>query len=103
MGNNMNDMDLLVAEIRAVMETARTNVSREINTTMLITYWQIGRIIVEREQNGNLKAQYGKKLLPELSKRLTKELGRGYSRSNLQNMRLLYHGIPKFARRRLAN
>ena len=88
-------MDLLVAEIRAIMETARANVSREINTTMLATYWQVGRTIVEREQNGSLKAEYGKKLLPELSKRLTKELGRGYSRSNLQNMRLLYHAYPE--------
>jgi len=90
-----NDMDQLVAEIRAVMEAARTNVAREINTTMLVTYWQVGRTIVEREQNGNLKAQYGKKLLTELSKRLTKELGRGYSRANLQNMRLLYHEYPE--------
>ena len=91
----MNNMDMLVAEIRAIMETARANVSREINTTMLATYWQVGRTIVESEQNGSLKAEYGKKLLPELSKRLTKELGKGYSRSNLQNMRLLYHEYPE--------
>ena len=57
----MNDMDLLITEIRAIMETARTNIVHEINNTMLNTYWQIGRVIVEREQNGNLKAQYGKK------------------------------------------
>jgi predicted nuclease of restriction endonuclease-like (RecB) superfamily len=88
-------MDLLVAEIRTIMDTARVNVSREVNTTMLNTYWQIGRTIVEREQNGSLKAQYGEKLLPELSKHLTKELGRGYSRSNLYNMRELYLQYPK--------
>ena len=91
----MNDMDLLVAEIRSIMETARANVSHEINTTMLATYWQVGRTIVEREQDGRLKAEYGKKLLPELSKRLTQELGRGYSRSNLYNMRELYLRYPK--------
>jgi predicted nuclease of restriction endonuclease-like (RecB) superfamily len=90
----MNDMDLLVAEIRAIMEMARTNVSHQLNTTMLSTYWQIGRTIVEREQKGNLKARYGKKLLPELSKRLTQELGKGYSRSNLYNMRELYLQYP---------
>jgi predicted nuclease of restriction endonuclease-like (RecB) superfamily len=90
-----NEMDMLVAEIRAIMEAARANLSREVNTTMLNTYWQVGRTIVEREQNGNLKAQYGKKLLLELSKRLTKELGRGYSRSNLYNMRELYLQYPK--------
>jgi len=92
----MNDMDLIVAEIRTIMDEARANVSREINTTMLNTYWQIGRIIVEREQNGSLKAQYGTKLLPELSKRLTKELGKGYSLSNLYNMRELYLQYPIF-------
>jgi predicted nuclease of restriction endonuclease-like (RecB) superfamily len=92
---NHNELDVLVAEIRAIMETARANLSREINTTMLSTYWQVGRTIVEREQNGNLKAKYGKKLLPELSKRLTVELGRGYSRSNLYNMRELYLQYPK--------
>jgi predicted nuclease of restriction endonuclease-like (RecB) superfamily len=91
----MNDMDLLITEIRTIMETARTTIVHEINTTMLNTYWQIGRTIVEREQNGNLKAQYGKKLLPELSKRLTNELGKGYSRSNLYNMRELYLQYPK--------
>jgi predicted nuclease of restriction endonuclease-like (RecB) superfamily len=90
-----NEMDLLVAEIRAIMETARANLSREVNTTMLNTYWQVGRTIVEREQNGDLKAQYGAKLLTELSKRLSKELGRGYSRSNLYNMRELYMQYPK--------
>jgi len=93
---NISEMDTLVAEIRAIMDAARANLSREVNTTMLNTYWQIGRTIVEREQNGNLKAEYGKKLLPELSKRLTAELGRGYSRSNLYNMRELYLRYPIF-------
>ena len=90
-----NDMDQLVAEIRAVMEAARAGVTREINTTMLVTYWQVGCIIVEHEQNGNLKSQYGTNLLAALSKRLKKELGRGYSRSNLYNMRELYLQYPK--------
>ena len=91
-------MDTLVAEIRSLMDVARTNVIREVNTTMLYAYWQIGRIIVEGEQNGKLKAQYGAKLIPELSKRLTKELGRGYSRFNLQYMRLLYCEYPSICR-----
>jgi hypothetical protein len=88
-------MDLLMAEIRAIMEAARASLSHEVNMTMLNTYWQVGRTIVEREQNGELKAQYGAKLLTELSKRLSKELGRGYSRSNLYNMREFYMQYPK--------
>ena len=82
----MNDMEALVDEIRTLMEAARASVSRGINTTMLVTYWRVGQTIVEHEQNGSLKAQYGKKLLPELAKRLTKEQGKGFSRSNLYNM-----------------
>ncbi|MDR0312687.1 MAG: DUF1016 N-terminal domain-containing protein [Treponema sp.] len=54
------------------------------------------RIIVEYEQDGNVKAQYGSNLLPELSKRLTTELGRGFSRSNLQKMRNPYLEYPIF-------
>jgi hypothetical protein len=61
---------------------------------MLSVYWEIGRIIVEREQEGEIKARYGKQLLLELSKRLTVELGRGFSRSNLKNMRSLYLQYP---------
>jgi hypothetical protein len=87
------------------MEAVRANLSREVNTTMrpmLNTYWQVGRTIVEREQNGNLKAQYDKKLLLELSKRQMTELGRGYSHSNLYNMRKLYLQYQK-SRWRLEN
>ena len=90
-----NALDFLVAEIKTIMEEARKQVARRVNNVMLNTYWHVGRAIIEHEQNGNLKAQYGTKLLPELSKRLTLELGRGYSRSNLQNMRLLYHEYPE--------
>lgn len=90
-----NEMDILVSNIKNIMDEARRNVTNRVNDTMLATYWQIGRTIVECEQDGKIKAQYGTGLLLELSKRLTKELGRGYSRSNLQNMRLFYHEYPK--------
>jgi predicted nuclease of restriction endonuclease-like (RecB) superfamily len=76
------------------MATARSAVAREVNSTMLTAYWEIGHVIVEREQEGDIKAKYGKRLLPELSKRLINDLGRGFSRSNLQNMRLLYLSYP---------
>ena len=89
------DFELLVAEIKSIMSNARKTVARSFNKTMLVTYWHVGRAIVEHEQKGSLKAQYGTRLLPVLSKRLTIELGRGYSRSNLQNMRLLYHTYPE--------
>ena len=63
---------------------------------MLDAYWNVGRIIVENEQNGNIKAEYGKQVIKELSKELKKVLGSGFSISNLFNMRRFYITYPKF-------
>jgi len=89
-------MDRWIEEIKEIMIKARQRIARDMNSVMLDTYWQVGRSIVENEQNGELKAQYGKRILAELSKRLTLELGRGYSKSNLYNIRDLYIAYPKF-------
>ena len=62
---------------------------------MTITYFEIGRIIVEEEQNGKDRAEYGKQLLKDLSKQLTKEFGRGFSIDNLENMRKLFLTFSK--------
>ena len=88
--NNKN----IIGEIKDILITARENVARAVNNENLIAYWSVGRIIVEYEQDGAIKAQYGKQLLKSLSKELTQELGKGFSRSNLQNMRLLYLNYP---------
>jgi len=89
-------MDRWVDEIKAIMETARQKISSDMNIAMITTYWQLGKCIVTNEQNGELKAQYGQKLLVELSRRLTLELGKGYSKSNLYNMRDFYVIYPNF-------
>jgi hypothetical protein len=89
-------MDRWVAEIKQIMERARQKLAGDVNSVMLGTYWQLGQSIVENEQNGELKSQYGKRVLAELSKRLTLDLGRGYSKSNLYNMRDFYIVYPKF-------
>ena len=86
----MTKLEPIVKQIKNRLSEARNKVASEVNTAMLQAYWDIGRIIVEHEQQGKVKAQYGVNLLPELSKRLTAELGRGFSRSNLQNMRNFY-------------
>ena len=88
-------MDMWINEIKSIMEAARTRIARDVNNTMLEAYWHIGKSIVEHEQDGELKAEYGKRVLTELSKRLTTELGKGYSRSNLYNMRDFYAVYPK--------
>lgn len=80
--------------IKQLMDQARNKVSREVNNILVQTYWEIGRIIVEDEQENLNRAVYGKKLIADLSKRLTKEYGKGFSRSNLQNMRNFYLLYP---------
>jgi len=92
----MNSMDIWVKEIKEIMESARNQVANNANRIMIETYWRVGQSIVEHEQDGELKAQYGKKILSELSKRLGLELGKGYSRSNLYNMRGFYESYPNF-------
>lgn len=80
----------IINEIKAIITAARENVVRQINKELLYSYWNIGRIVVEYEQKGNFKADYGKKLLKSLSQELARELGKGFSVSNLQFMRRFY-------------
>ena len=82
------------SSIKELMDNARNNVQREVNNILILTYWEIGRIIVEDEQRSSNRAEYGKRLITDLSKRLTKEYGKGFSRSNLQNMRNFYLSYP---------
>jgi len=73
----------MIKEIKDVIISSRNKIAYEVNNTMLLAYWSVGRIIVENEQNGNIKAEYGKQALKELSKELKKVLGSGFSVSNL--------------------
>ena len=82
----------MILEIRELLENARKNVAQQVNTQLLTTYWNIGRIIVEYEQQNQIRADYGKQTLRELSKELTREFGKGFSVSNLQFMRRFYQG-----------
>ena len=83
-------MSGVVAEIKTVLESARGNVARQVNSELLHTYWTIGRIITEYEQTVPERADYGKQTLRELSRALTAEIGKGFSVSNLQFMRRFY-------------
>ena len=80
----------LATRIAELVENARQHVIAQVNTTMVCTYYEIGRIIVEHEQKGEKRAEYGKGVLKELSQSLTKRFGRGFSVDNLQNMRQFY-------------
>lgn len=84
----------LVSVIGELLGQARQQVATHINTTMVQTYWQIGRHIVEYEQWGNEKAEYGSWLLQQLSQDLTVQFGKGFSRPNIQNMKQFYLKFP---------
>lgn len=80
----------IIHEIREILDEARKNVAREVNNELIVSYWKIGEIIVRYEQNENIRAKYGEQTLKQMSKILTNEFGKGFSRSNLQNMRAFY-------------
>lgn len=80
----------LFSQVVELLQNARQQVLHTVNSTMVFTYFEIGRMIVEEEQNGKDRAEYGKKLLKGLSEQLTNEFGKGFSVDNLQNMRKLY-------------
>lgn len=78
------------SQIVDLLQSARKNVVRSINQTMVTTYFEIGRKIVEEEQNGKDRANYGEKVIHELSKVLTTKFGKGFSTTNLKQMRQFY-------------
>lgn len=89
----MNDLtytNSMMNEIREILQSAHQRVAIQVNTELLSTYWNIGKIIVEHEQENQERADYGKQTLKQLSKELTKEFGKGFSVSNLQFMRRFY-------------
>ncbi len=90
MENNSDLMPNLVAEIRQLLLEARQSVLKQVNTLMVQTYFEIGKRIVEQEQQGNQQAGYGTYLLETLSVELSKEFGKGFSKRNLELIRKFY-------------
>lgn len=77
----------LSKKISILLNEARQRVLQTVNHTMVVTYFEIGRMIIEEEQNGRERADYGKQLISELSRNLTQEFEKGFSVTNLQQMR----------------
>lgn len=96
MDNELNVQQEMISQIREIMINARSNVARQVNNELLSAYWNIGRVIVEHEQGSNERAEYGKDTMRQLSRTLTKEFGKGFSLSNVYNMRQFYLDYPKF-------
>lgn len=92
--NALIERNEFVSEIKALINEARQHVVRSVNSAMVITYWEIGRRIVEEEQNGQDRAEYGKYLLKDLAKILTAEFGNGFGETNLKYFRQFYKTFP---------
>lgn len=82
--------DMLLKRVEQIILEARQKVVSAVNTTMVVTYYEIGRMIVENEQNGQERAEYGKAVLKRLSAHLTQKFGKGFSVENLDRMRFFY-------------
>jgi hypothetical protein len=99
-----HDLTPLITELRGLIQSARHTVATTVNTLQVMTNFEIGRRIVEHEQKGAERAEYGKELLKELSVRLAEEFGRGFSEDNLARMRSFYtiwkDSAPDFPRHR---
>ncbi len=80
----------LYGRISELLANAKKHIAHTVNQTIVITYFEVGRLIVEDEQHGEVRAEYGKSVLKELSQRLTKDFGKGYSVYNLERMRKFY-------------
>ena len=92
--NGIADYDRLIEQIGDLLQQGRTKAAYAVNNILVHTYWQIGRYIVEFEQGGLEKSEYGSKLLDRLSKSLTAMYGKGFSRSNMVYIRKLYGAFP---------
>jgi hypothetical protein len=86
--------DALFGRVAAILEQARNNVVRTVNTTMVTAYWLIGREIVQAVQGGQKRAKYGQQIIEELSAQLTERYGQGFSVPNLKNFRQFYLTSP---------
>ena len=84
--------DNILNDLVDLLESARRTSARAVNAVITATYWEVGRRLVEFEQGGKKRADYGKALLKNLALDLTGKFGRGFSERNLEQMRLFYHG-----------
>lgn len=90
------NIEKLYSDIKQLIEEGQSNAYRAVNFAMVQTYWQIGKLIVEDEQSGKERAEYGEALLKELSGRLTEQYGKSYSSRNLRHIRQFYRVFPKW-------
>ncbi len=89
----MSNPTLLIA-LRELLQSSRRVMQQSVNSTMVLTYWQVGQLIVEDEQQGEKRAIYGKQILKVLATTLSTEFGKGFDLTNLRKMRQFYIVFP---------
>lgn len=94
MTDSITEHSNLLANLRSLITQARTKALRAVDAIQVQTCWEIGRHIVEFEQQGQARAEYGKRLIEMLAFELTQEFGKGFDARNLRNMRLFYQQFP---------
>lgn len=94
MKNELELVENLYVRVKSILENGRAKAFKVVNTVMIESYWNIGREIVEEEQRGENRAEYGKFVVESISKKLTKEFGKGYSKQNLWYMKQFYLTFP---------
>lgn len=87
-------MKTFYKNVRAVLSDTRTSAYRAVNLAMVEAYWRIGHLIVEEEQHGNSRAEYGSGLLKYLAQRLTDDFGKGFDKREMRRIRQLYLLFP---------
>jgi len=90
MVKNIQSYSNIIKEIKGIIHKARYNAFKSLNTEMLKAYFEIGRKIVEQEQKGKKRAEYGRNLINQLSKELMQEFRKGFDVTNLRRMRRFY-------------
>lgn len=88
-------IEKLYSDIQHLIEEGKNNAYRAVNFAMVQTYWHIGKLIIEQEQSGKGRAEYGEEIVKQLSKRLTKSYGKGFNERNLWYIKKFYQAWPK--------
>lgn len=90
MTTDLENQNMLIGDIRQIIESGRRQAYASVNATMIVTYWNIGKRIVEEEQHGEARAEYGKRMLELLSRQLIADYGDNYSERRLRDYRQFY-------------
>ena len=94
MESKIMNYQAIITDIKDIISSGQKIAYNATNKAMILTYWHVGKRIVEQEQNGNERAQYGQALIDALADELTKEYGKSFSKRNLQYFRKFYIAFP---------